>query len=52
MSWYSYVWVNNETGEMLTYEQLVRDAQELYGLDTRDREGIDSHYILMKMKVE
>lgn len=52
MSWYFYAWVNNETGEVLTYEQFVRDARTLYGLDVRDREGIDSHYTLMQMKVE
>lgn len=49
--WYTYYWMNKETGELLTYEQMVKEAREMYDLDDTNVCGRDEYYELTRVRV-
>ena len=47
----TYYWMNKETGELLTYKQMMEEAREMYDLDDTNVCGRDEYYELTKVRV-
>ena len=46
-----YLWMNKETGELMTYVQAVNECSNLYDLDDTNVCGLEEYYEVTDMEV-